>query len=285
MALSSLALLIAAAALHTGWNLVLKRASQRYLVTWWALVVGSVGLLPFAVAAYPFAPAIWPYVLGSAVFQAAYFALLALAYTTADFSLVYPIARGGAPALLALWATLFLREAPHGAGLFGIGLVVVGLLVVGSGGWLRARGTAAPELRSVALALLIAVCISGYSVIDGAAVRRMAPGGYLALSLAATALLYAPAIVARHGWRAAGDAWRCEWRRIVVVGALTALAYLLVLAAYARTPVSYAGAVREISIVFAALAGWRWLGERFGGVRLAGSLLIFGGILVIAVAA
>ena len=70
----------------------------------------------------------------------------------------------------------------------------------------------------------------------------------------------------------------------MLVGILTLVTYALVLQAYALGRVSYAGAVREVSVVFAALVGWRWLGEGFGGWRVAGALLIFAGILVIAIA-
>ena len=78
--------------------------------------------------------------------------------------------------------------------------------------------------------------------------------------------------------------WRANWRRIITVGLFSLTTYMLVLIAFSRARVSYAGAVREVSIVFAALAGWWLLGERFGPLRTAGSLLIFAGILTIAVA-
>jgi drug/metabolite transporter (DMT)-like permease len=61
------------------------------------------------------------------------------------------------------------------------------------------------------------------------------------------------------------------------------LTYILVLQAYAISRVSYAGSVREVSIVFAALLGWRLLGERFGIARMIGAILITGGILIIAI--
>jgi len=72
--------------------------------------------------------------------------------------------------------------------------------------------------------------------------------------------------------------------RVFLIGALSITAYTLVLAAYAIAPVAYAGAIREVSVVFAAIIGWRWLGESFGPARIAGSLAIFGGILLIALA-
>jgi drug/metabolite transporter (DMT)-like permease len=67
-----------------------------------------------------------------------------------------------------------------------------------------------------------------------------------------------------------------------VAGALTLLVYGLVLTAYTMAPLAYAGAIREVSVVFAALAGWLWLGESFGARRLAGAVTVFAGILVLA---
>jgi drug/metabolite transporter (DMT)-like permease len=78
--------------------------------------------------------------------------------------------------------------------------------------------------------------------------------------------------------------WRVNWRRIILVGIILILTYGIVLQVYAISRVSYAGSIREVSVVFAALFGWLWLGERFGPFRTIGSLLIFVGIVVIAVA-
>jgi drug/metabolite transporter (DMT)-like permease len=78
--------------------------------------------------------------------------------------------------------------------------------------------------------------------------------------------------------------WRSHWPRISLIGLLSLAAYTLVLGVYTFAPVSYAGAVREVSIVFAAFAGWRWLGEGFGALRAGGALAIFAGILLIALA-
>ena len=130
---------------------------------------------------------------------------------------------------------------------------------------------------------MVACCISIYSVIDGAAVRIAPPIPYTVAVIGVSALLMAPAVLARYGRQAVAGEWRANWPRIVLVGILTLVTYALVLQAYALGRVSYAGAIREISVVFAALVGWRWLGEGFGGWRVAGALLIFAGILVIAI--
>lgn len=70
----------------------------------------------------------------------------------------------------------------------------------------------------------------------------------------------------------------------MAIGVLMLVAYMLVLVVYGFSSVSYAGAIREISIVFGALAGWLWLKEKFGFVRVAGALVIFSGILIILIA-
>src|SRR5258708_16063704 len=102
MTLPLLALLLAAAALHACWNLLLKRAPDRQLIVWWAVIVSALCFVPVLLLR-PAVPAIgWRFALASAVVETAYFVSLTTAYRVADFSLVYPIARGAPPPLLPL---------------------------------------------------------------------------------------------------------------------------------------------------------------------------------------
>ncbi len=71
---------------------------------------------------------------------------------------------------------------------------------------------------------------------------------------------------------------------MVVGGLLTVLTYILVLQAFSMACVSYGGAIHEDYFVFAAFIGWRWLGEDLGAARIVDAALMFGGIMVIAVA-
>jgi drug/metabolite transporter (DMT)-like permease len=275
-----LLLLFASAVFHAGWNLLLKQAGEKHIATWWALVATAVCALP-VLAFNPISLAVaWPYVLASAGFEALYYWVLVQAYDQGDFSLVYPVARGAAPALLALWAVLFLGERLRLFGGVGLGLIVLGLAVVGGSAWFTHRGS--PSRLSLGLALGVALCISLYSIIDAAAVKHNAPAGYTVVIFAATAALMAPVVLRRYGWPAVAAEWRGHWRRLLLIGLLTFLAYSLVLTVYRVGQVSYAGAVREISIVLAALAGWRLLGEPLGKVRVAGAAVVFAGILLIA---
>jgi drug/metabolite transporter (DMT)-like permease len=276
-------MLLVAALLHAGWNLVLKRAGDRLVVTWWALVVGSALAAPLLLVREPIPAAVWPYALVSAAVEAAYFALLALAYDQGDFSLVYPVARGAAPLLLAVWAVLFLGETPSAGGAAGLLVLALGLAVVGGSGLLGGGGLRTASRVSVAMALTVALCISLYSAIDGAAVRRADPLSYTVVVFALSALVELPLVLWRPGFRSVASTLRLRWPAIALIGALTLASYALVLSAYAVAPVTYGGAIRELSIVFGALAGWLWLGERFGALRVAGAAVMVAGIALIAV--
>ncbi|MCU0491620.1 MAG: DMT family transporter [Chloroflexaceae bacterium] len=284
MSLLAVGLVGLSALLHTAWNLLMKQAGERFVVTWWALLAGSMLFSPVLLWGWPFSAAVWPYAIGGALFQVAYFAALTYAYRVSDFSLVYPLARGAAPLLIALWASLFLGERVGLAGGLGLALVTGGLLLVGASGTLGLSRAQWPNVRGVAAALLVALCISGYSVVDGAAVRLVHPAPYTVLGTALTAALMTPLILHRYQRPLLLATLREQWRPILGIGVLVLLAYMCALAAYRIAPVSYVGAARELSIVVAALVGWLWLGERAGHMRVAGALVIVAGIGVLVLA-
>lgn len=281
MSLIALGLIIIAAMMHAGWNLVVKQATRKQVFMWLALVVGVICFLVVPLTSSPLPLSVWPYIVGSAVAEAIYYITLTWAYDLDDFSLVYPLARGAAPALLFIWAALFLGETPRPVGLIGIALLIIGLMVVGSGSLWGALQKVTLSRKSIAVALLTACCVSIYTVIDGAAVRFVEAVPYTVVVLGLSALLSIPGVVARYRVSAIWEEWRLHWWRIILVGLVLMITYIVVVYAYSITRVSYAGAIREVSVVFAALAGWLWLRERFGIARTIGSVLIFMGIIVI----
>lgn len=283
MPISALALLILAAILHASWNLRLKNTDHKYIVLWWGMSIGSILCLPILILNLPVPARIWPYTLASGLFEAIYDGTLAAAYQKEDFSLVYPIARGGAPALLALWAILFLKETPSPMGKIGLVMLTGGLMIVGSSKWWSARKNGIGSAVGVGLACLVALTISIYSVIDGAAVKLTDAASYTVLVFVLTAIFAIPVIFKLYGWQAVKAEGRTHWLRAAAIGCLSLISYMLVLITYTFAPVSYAGAIREISIVFGALAGWLWLKESFGLVRAIGAVVIFAGILIIMV--
>lgn len=276
MPAGAVGLLLLSAVLHVSWNLILKGVQERLLVGFWTMLGGSLVALTLALGHPWLNGAGIRLALISGVLEGCYLYLLVYAYQRHDFSQVYPIARGAAPAFLAVWAALLLHQQPSVRGLAGIALIVAGVLAVGDVG--RTRGTG----RLVPLALAVGLCTSLYQLVDGAAVRTNDPFVYNAAVFALMALALAPAAV-RAGPRA--GAVLAAYRGRIAAGAVfTAGCYALVLVAFRMAPVAYAGATREVSVVLAALAGWLWLGEPFGPRRVAGAAVAFMGIVLLAFA-
>ncbi len=289
MPLTAILLVLGAGFLHASWNLILKRTSERLLVTSWGLLIGAIVFVPALLSAWPPPARVWPYAVCSALTLVAYYTCLARAYEHGDFSLVYPVARGTAPAMLAVWAIIFLGERPSPVGLLGIVAILGGLVVLGGAPlWsLRdgasVRQTLRTHARGSGFAFLVALLVSIYTAIDGGAIRHWSPLPYLVVVFA----LSGAALISLQTFREGKHVFRVlrtHWVPTVVIAVMTLAAYSLVLSAFRIAPVSYAGAAREIGIVFGALAGWLLLGERFGGIRTAGAALVFAGIAALAVA-
>jgi drug/metabolite transporter (DMT)-like permease len=281
MPLTAIGLLFGSAILHTSWNLLLKQAGEKYMATWWAMLIGSLLFLPaLAFLGLP-ARSTWLLLCISAFVEAGYFVVLSYAYDDADFSLVYPIGRGAAPALIAVWSILFLGETLTAGGIAGLVVIIAGLLIVGSSCLFQADGRR--HLGGIWLALLLALTISIYSVIDGAAVKRTGPLSYAALIYFVSCAYSTPFVLRRHGWQKLKAELATYHWRLAVTGMLIVVAYLMALWAYRLSSVSYSGAIREVNVVIGAIAGWQLLGEKFGPIRVLGSIVIFAGIVVIAV--
>jgi drug/metabolite transporter (DMT)-like permease len=285
MPFSTLALLMLAALLHSGAHIALKRATDKLAFTWWQLlaiiVVYSPVLLTFQ-RNWP--PAVWLIVTGSAVAEAAYFYATSRAYTLGDLSVTYPLARGSAPLFIALWAVLFLRERPSALGYAGIVVIALGLFLVN----LPSLEDIVRPLRGLAQsasrwALTAGLCIGVYSTLDKVGVKFVSPLLYIYIILVVTWLVMTP------GWWLDGKTNRLasEWRTnkwsAALAGVAVVGAYTLVLMAMQRSPVSYVGSVREMSVVLTAWVGSTFLGEGKTSLRVTASALVVAGILLIAV--
>jgi len=282
MPIFAIAILLVSAVLHTSWNLLIKQSQDKYIVTWWMVTFGGL----FAIAALLFTGlpprGMWAFAILSVCVEATYFIMLSYAYHDNDFSLVYPVARGTAPAFLAVWSFLFLHETLTRGGMIGLVLIIGGLMIIGVNTLTQAHVTRV-HFKGVAVALFIALLISIYSAIDGAAVKNGYALPYVMGMFALVPLLTMPFVFRQYQWTQIRDTLVNQPVRIPLAGVLGVLAYLMAVYAYSMAPVSYAGAVREVSVVFGALAGWWFLKERMGGVRMIGALVIFSGIVLIAV--
>ena len=127
MPILAIALLLTSAVLHALWNLLLKRSPEKYVAMGWQVIIS--GVLSLVLLFFTGLPprSMWLFALISMTLEAVYFVLLSFAYSDHDFSLVYPVARGTAPALVVLWSFLFLREIPSIGGFIGIFIIICGL--------------------------------------------------------------------------------------------------------------------------------------------------------------
>jgi len=270
MPILAIALLFLSATLHTLWNLLLKQSGHKFIASWWIVVIGALIFLPglFFIGLPP--RDIWLFAFGSAGLEAAYMLTLSLAYRNSDFSLVYPMARGTAPAFLLLWSLLFLNEKLTGWGLVGLVLIISGLILSGTSSLIQNRKNV-PNIKGIVAALGTAFFISTYTFVDGIAVKRTPSLPYGILMFSLIPLWLTPVVLRRYGWSQVIGEWISQPGRFLVAGFFGVLAYLIALYAYSFAPISYSGAIREVSVVLGALAGWYFLKEKLGPVRVIGS--------------
>ena len=281
MPILAIALLFLSASLHTLWNLLLKGSRQKFIAAWWTMTIGAILFMPglFFTGMPPHE--IWSFAIGSAALEAAYMLTLSLAYKNSDFSLVYPMARGTAPAFLLLWSLLFLHEGLTVWGIIGLVLIISGLILSGTSS-LISNWTNLPNLQGIAAALATAFFISVYTFVDGIAVKRGPSLPYGLLMFTLIPVWFTPFVLRIYGWKQVVAEWKIQRGRFLATGFFGVLAYLIALYAYSFAPISYSGAIREVSVVLGALAGWYFLKEKLGSVRLVGAFIIFAGILTIA---
>ena len=268
-------LALAAAVLHAGWNLAAKRADgDRYMVLWAQFFAGGMISLPLLIGNQVLFGMAWQgYALGlaSGLIHLPYTWLLARAYTLGDFSVSYPVARGGGAAVAAIGGVWFLGDHLTSWEVIGIAIVVLGLALL-------AYGATGPNL---AMALAVAATIGCYTVVDAKGSRLTASVAYIFVTFVGAALSNTCFALAT-GRRADMTAMlRHNWRRAAITGAASLLTYGLVLVAVQHAPVGYVTALRESSVVLAALAGWKLLGEGDHRRRLTAALVVFAGLLTL----
>ena len=223
--------------------------------------------------------------MGTVVIHSAYFTTLSRGYAHADFSLVYPIARGLGPALVPVIGIAVLHETVAVLARVGIGFVIVGIATI----YWRAR--IGEILRSplglirqpgTVYALLTGGFIATYSVWDKVGVRYVHPLLYMYFLNLGVALALSPYQLRAYGLAAMITEWRNNRVAIVFAAILAFLAYGVVLIALTTSRVSYVAPAREVGIVFGVILGTLVLKEKLRASRIIGSLLIVTGLLFLA---
>jgi drug/metabolite transporter (DMT)-like permease len=276
MELSIGLLVLVAAALHATWNAVVKNAADSLVMQATIIAVSALIALPFAIA-LPFPePATWGYILAGVLVHGFYFAFLVKAYAVGDFSHVYPVARGTGPMIVAVVAALFLGEALTVTQYAGVALVSLGILSLA----LTAPGKGGA--RALRHALTVGLAIATYTVIDGLGARSgPEPFSFIAWLLVLSALPIGGLALWRRGFSKAAAAAGRQWRSGLAAGVVCGTAYAIVLWAYSASALATVAALRETSVIFAAVIGAVLFGEPFGARRILAASIVVAGVAAI----
>jgi drug/metabolite transporter (DMT)-like permease len=273
MSTAVLLIVLFAAFLHASWNAVVKSSPNPIL----DIVLVTGGAAAICAVALPFLPlpetASWPYIAASAVVHVLYFVLIGAAYRSGAMSHAYPLMRGAPPLLVALASGPILGESLTAGEWSGLALIcggILGLLLVTPAG----RNTG----RTTRLALLCAITVAVYTLIDGTGVRLSGhPVSYTmwmflftALPILSWAMMNRRIDTQRH--------LRLRWHFALIGGTCTLGAYVLVLWAMTQAPIAMVAAMRETAILFGMAISALVLKERAGYARPIAAIVILLGV-------
>jgi multidrug transporter EmrE-like cation transporter len=262
-------LALLAAVLHASWNLAVKQAPGDRFVAIWGQFFLAVPPVLVLLVLFPPSRNAWTWAAVSGALHVPYAWFLARGYAHGDFSLVYPIARGGGAALGAIAGLLFLHDHLSLLGLMAIGVIVVGLVT------LPQRRTGA----AVESALLVALSIAAYSVADAKGIRTEGSWRYIPASALGGVVALTAWGLASHRAPVMRNAVRTRWRPMLAVGLAANVTYGIVQYAMKLAPVGYVSALRESSVVLAAFMGAHLLNEHAGRRRMICSAIVATGVI------
>ncbi len=272
-----MAVVLLGAVLHAAWNTLVRRAADKFLDT--ALMLGGTGVLTAVLLPALPLPATesWPYLAASVLIHVTYFALVALAYHGAELSFAYPVMRGSAPVFSAVVVALLLNETPTSGGWLGILLVSGGVLLLATDAWRSGKLRKGPTLLALANAGVIAV----YTLVDGQGARLSGHAfSYTGWMFLLTAVLLFGLALALKG-RLLIDHAGHGWQRGLLGGASTLASYGLALWAMTQAPIALVAALRETSVVFAAIMAALFLAEPVTRLRAVSIMTVAAGAVAI----
>ncbi len=271
------------AALHAGWNALVKSAGDKTVDTALVHFLGAWVALPLLFIVGLPRPEAAPYIAASLVIHVGYYIALAGAYEHGELGMTYPIMRGFAPLLVALASSAFIGETPSSAAWLGTIAITVGVALVG----LAHPGDALHYRKALAFAFANAAIIAVYTVVDGLGVRaEVAAGGsalrYVMILFVLDGLPYPLLVWLRRSpaqRQQILDYARKRWPKAALGGAASIGSYAIALWAMTQAPVASVAALRETSVLFAALLGTWLLKEKFGWQRALGTAVVVLGVV------
>ena len=304
MNLIALLLILISAIIHALWNLLAKQSCDKLAFIWWSMLAILVIYFPLFLwylrQSSPLLDENWSWPIVSGFFQAAYCALLALAYEQGDLSIIYPLSRGSAPIFITIGAILLLDERLSLAGIAGISIVVFGIYIIHLHS-LQFSDLLKPirtlTQKDSQLGILTGVTIAAYHIVDKKGISTIHPVVYLYLVQIVLFVFLSIFVfwyihrknralrnlkIPFRGFSLLKREWEVSKLPIILVGCLCYFAYLLVLFAMSIAQVSYVATIRNFSIVVATVLGAAVLKEPYASMRLPASILITLGIILIA---
>jgi len=267
MSAAAIALALVSAILQPTWNALLRGGADRLWTITVMTAVPAVLSLPIALALPHPLSASWPYLLVSASLQVGYSVFLAAAYQHGGLGQVFPVVRGSVPLLVTMGGLVFAHQHPSALAWVGILLVAGGILSLALG---RHRTT----FKSLLLAVGAGMFVAGYVTVDGLGVR-LAGGArsYALWSFLLDGLAMPFAFVAMRG-RLRIDVRSAETWKANAAGLISLVSYIAFVSALSLGPIGPLSALRETSVVFAALIGWLFLGEQLTVHRLVSCAIV-----------
>lgn len=278
-----IAAVLLGALLHAGWNALVKSSGDKAVDTALVHFLGALVALPLALLVGLPRPESWPFIAASLFIHIGYYIALAGAYQHGELGLTYPIMRGFAPLLVALGSSAVIGEVPTPGAWLGIVGITVGVALVG----LAHPGEALHHHKALAYAFANAAIIATYTFTDGLGVRaEVGQGGdalrYVMTLFVLDGLPYPLLVWWRRGPQGRTDIVayaRKRWPLAALGGTASIGSYSIALWAMTKAPVASVAALRETSVLFAAVLGTWLLKEKFGLQRALGTLVVVLGVI------
>lgn len=267
MSATVIALALFAAILHAAWNAILRTGTDRLWTVTVMTFAMTIVAIPFAFVLPLPPPSAWPYLILSSCLQVGYSVFLVAAYRHGELGQVYPIVRGSVPLLVTLGGFVLAGEHLTLLPACGVVLVALGIMSLALG-----KGRAAAT--SILLALATGLLIAGYTTVDAIGVREAKnPAAYATWICLIYGTLLPMTFVVMRG-NLILDVRSPETLKALAGGLVSLLAYGAVIAAFALGPVGPITAMRETSVVFAALIGYLFLGEVLSPRRIVACAIV-----------
>lgn len=276
MSIEIAGLVLLAAALHAGWNTLIKISGDRVAVMAFVTLSGSLISFPFLFFVDSPAPASWPLLALTICLHTAYHFFLPIAYDHGDLGQVYPIARGSAPLLVSVGAVMFAGEYIPPIAMIGVCCLAIGVMTL----VLEKSSGISISQKAVLYALATGVCIASYTVVDGLGARQSQSilGFAVWLTIGDGLLTFTLASLWKRRliWQVA----RNNLATGFLGGGMQVGAYWIIVWSLALAPMGLVSALRETSVLFAALASTFVLKEGFGVWRFVSASLVTLGLML-----